>query len=196
MTKSEEQHNGRESGQAEGAWGRFVAAWRRWRERWWFRWSVDLLMILALVLGISLWQSRHLRGSGEQIPQFSLAQLEGGAGEPLWEKDGKKTLLYMWAPWCGVCSAASGTVSTVQNWVGDGVEVKSVVLDFQSRGAVEDYVRENGVDYPVLLGDDRVYRTFNVRSFPTFYVLSDDGKVEATSVGYTTTLGLLVRSWW
>jgi len=54
-------------------------------------------------------------------------------------------------------------------------------------------VRDHGVDYPVLLGDDALLRALRVEAFPTTYFLDAQGRVRRSASGYTTTLGLLAR---
>jgi thioredoxin-related protein len=68
-----------------------------------------------------------------------------------------------------------------------------VAAEFSDEAEVRAYVRERGVDYPVLLGDDAVVHAFRVEAFPTLYFLDAEGRVKASVAGYTTTLGMLAR---
>lgn len=166
---------------------------KRWRQRWWVRWGMDLAILALIFWGVSLYNARHLKETGEQLESVQLQTPDGGS-EPLWE-EGRTTLVYVWAPWCGVCSAETGAVSRARGWVGDSVSVKSVVFDWRSPKQVRDYMADNQVDYPVLLGTRALYNSLNIRSFPTFYWISPEGRVEGTAVGYTTSVGLVLRSW-
>ena len=171
---------------------RIRKGWTELRSRRWVRWTMDIVFFGGLFLAISAWQQRDLVGSGQQIPDFQLETLEGGTA-PLVDPEADKTLVYFWAPWCGVCSAESGTVSTAQSWLGDGVAVRSVVLDYRDLDAVAQ--KADGMDYPVLYGNARVREAFNIQAFPTIYVVDKDGTVRRSSMGYTTTVGLLWRAW-
>jgi thioredoxin-related protein len=71
--------------------------------------------------------------------------------------------------------------------------VVSVAASFENVDQVRAYVRDHGVDYPVLLGDDALVRAFRVEAFPTVYFLDAGGRVRRSATGYTTTLGLLAR---
>lgn len=177
----------------EGQW-KIAEVWRRMREPWWGRWGIDLAIVGLILLGVLMFQTRNLVGNGEQIPEVQLETVDGEV-EPIVSKESDKTLIYFWATWCGVCSAENGTVDWARSLLGDGVAVRSVVLDHRGPQAVQAAVDEKGIEYPVLLGNRRVQQLFNVTSFPTFYVLSKKGEVLRKSVGYTTTLGLVGRAW-
>ena len=172
------------------ALARWRARWERLRTRRGFRWSRDVALVLVVVAAIGAWQTRHhVRGPP---PAAALRTL---AGEPVARASlrGRPTMVAFWAPWCGVCRAQSGNVSLVQRLAGDRGRVVSVAAAFADEAEVRAYVRERGVDYPVLLGDDAVVHAFRVEAFPTLYFLDAEGRVKASVAGYTTTLGMLAR---
>lgn len=149
----------------------------------------------VIVLGVATWQTWDHVGSGEPAPEFFLDVLD--QPEPISNAslEGRPTLLYFWAPWCGVCGATSENVDAVQEAVGDSANVLSVALSYKSPDELRKYMQDNGATYPVLLGDEKVRRDFAVNSFPTFYILDTEGNVDSSVVGYTTTLGLRARLW-
>jgi hypothetical protein len=69
----------------------------------------------------------------------------------------------------------------------------SLAASFENVAQVRAYVRDHGVDYPVLLGDDALLQALHVDAFPTVYFLDAHGRVQRSATGYTTTLGLLAR---
>lgn len=162
-----------------------------YRERRAVRWTVELLVVLAVVLGISAFQARkHLRDV--PLPALALRDLDG-ASVALDALRGKKTLVYLWAPWCGVCGVESSNVAHVQSLVGDRARVVSIVVGYDGIEEVQRYVREHDVHYPVPLGDAAVERTFRVTAFPTMYFVDAEGRITRSVSGYTTTAGLLAR---
>jgi peroxiredoxin len=158
------------------------------------RWGVDLAVASLLFLGVLAWQTRHLPGAGTPAPDFQLRTLTGEQVR-LSELRGKPVVLEFWAPWCGVCKAESSTLSAVRHLVGERAHVLTVAVAYQSEADVRRFVQEQGVDYPVLLGEGSLSHAFRVELFPTTFVISSEGRIEQSTVGYTTRLGLLWRLW-
>lgn len=166
--------------------------WSRWRQKRWFRWTVDILFftgIFALVMTFQTWD--HV-DRGEPSPAFALSTLDGQTvdSESL---RGKPTVLFFWAPWCGVCEADAHNIADLQEALGDEINVISVALAYETVESVEEFVEENGVIGPVLMGNRGTSRDFEIDSFPTIYILDEKGHVANSIVGYTTELGLRFR---
>lgn len=161
-----------------------------WSKRWARRVAELALFALALV-AMSAWQTRDVvRGV---LPEFSLPMLHGTRMESASFR-GKSTMLVVWAPWCGVCGAESQNVSWAKALLGDRVRVMSLAAHYQDVREVEEFARAHNVDYPILLGGRDAHRLLGVQSFPTILFLDDQGRVERAAVGYTTTIGLMVRA--
>jgi peroxiredoxin len=162
-----------------------------WKRRW-VRLSVDAILTLLVVGAVMGWQTRHLLGGGEQAPAFALRDLDGKTWR-LEDLKGKPVLLTFWAPWCGVCKAESPNLSAVRSAVGEDAQVISVALGWEDLGAVQRYVSDQQVDYPVLLGNEQIREAFRIEAFPTTYFISEDGRIKHTTVGYTSELGMRLR---
>ena len=104
-----------------------LGRWAQLRQKRWFRWMTDIAFFLAALAAITMWQGRDFVDAGEPAPAFELADLDGER-HSLAGYAGKKTMVVFWAPWCGVCGAESDNVSRVQSWLGDRINVVSVVL--------------------------------------------------------------------
>jgi peroxiredoxin len=172
-----------------------LPALRRYRElrqaKSWVRWLEDGLLLLVLLLAVFAWQTRHLP-KGEPLPRFEFQDLQGRLWTPA-DLGGKPTVLYLWAPWCGVCKAQSGNLDRLRKVVGERAQVVSVALSYRDPAEVRAYADKHEVSYPVLLGDEQLLQQLRVQSYPTTYFLAADGQIRRASVGYTTLAGLWLR---
>jgi peroxiredoxin len=167
-------------------WQRVTAAYRRSRA---LRWALELLLLCAAVLAMDAFQTRgHVHG---RPPELSFSTLQG---EPvsLASLRGQPLVLVVWAPWCGVCKLEASNVARARRWLEPRAKVLSIAASYGSVEDVRGFMREQGVDYPVLLADRGFERAFGVRAFPSLFVLDAAGDVVRSTQGYTSTLGL----WW
>ncbi len=168
--------------------------WARLRAGRWTRLGLELLVVALAFTAVAAWQTRHLP-TGRPAPDFTL-RTPDGAPVRLSDLRGKPVLLSFWAPWCGVCKAESATLSAVREWVGGSAHVLSVAVAYEDEADVHRFMREQAVDYPVLLGGPDVTRDYAVHMFPTTFFVTPEGQLARATVGYTTRLGLLWRLFW
>ena len=154
-------------------------------------WVRELAVVAVAVSLVSMWQTRHhLRGP---MPAFSVRSLAGSGFSLADVTRGKPTLLYVWAPWCGVCRAESQNIGWVRGWLGERANVVSLATAYESESEVRTTVAARAPAYPVYLADERARQALHVDVFPTIYFLDGAGNVKRSVSGYTTSLGLLWR---
>ncbi|TWW11322.1 thioredoxin [Planctomyces bekefii] len=153
----------------------------------------EVALFGAIVVAITIWQSRNLLGSGQMVSPVELPLL-GGDGERKVPASGRRTLVYFFAPWCGVCKVSANNLTTVYRWLGgDNVDVTAVALDYQSKEEVQRFAEEYELRVPIVMGNESVRQAFRVDAYPTYYVMNGGGEVDHTSVGYSSLLGILFR---
>lgn len=171
--------------------------WRAFRQRFWLSLLVDVAALILVFVLISTWQSRHLlAANGTQLaPGFILPDLQGQQHQ-LQDSQGRTRLIYFFAPWCHVCALSAPNLEHLQSWSGDeSLSVMMVALSYEDVSEVEQFVTQHDLSIPVLLGNDDQIVDYRIRGFPTYYVVDSAGLLRHRSVGYSTTIGMLWRTW-
>ncbi|MBF0441632.1 MAG: redoxin domain-containing protein [Oligoflexales bacterium] len=159
---------------------------------WLRRRGVDLLFLVAIVVGLNLWQTRGLLPGDlkKPAPSFSLKGIDGKIYD-LSAAKGRKTILYFFAPWCDACKAATSNIVDL----GEETRVYAVALSWEDEGSVVNFAKEHRLEnIPVLLGTNEVMEGYQISSFPTFYFLDEKGSIKTGTVGYTSRIGIKLRN--
>jgi peroxiredoxin len=114
--------------------------------------------------------------AGEVAPGFTLPDL-GGKSVSLSSFKGKVVILDFWATWCPPCRREIPDFISLQKQYGSrGLQVVGVALDELDK--VKGFVAANGMNYPVLLGNDRVVESYGgISGIPTTYILDRKGRI-------------------
>lgn len=157
-------------------------------------WGLQLLGVVAVLWGVTRWQARRLLAERAPAPAFSLSALDGST-HALSEAAGRKLVLYFFAPWCTVCSYSSHNVNALRAARSESeLAVLAVGLGWEDESDLRRFATEHGLRVPVLRGDEATQRAYRVDTFPTVYVIDEQGHIADRVVGYTTELGLRLRS--
>jgi len=159
------------------------------------RLAFELLVVIVIVAGVQAWRARDLLPADERTlaPPLELRDLDGRnwSAESL---SGRPAVIYFFAPWCGVCAASSPQLRWFHRWRGDEVTVLLVGLDWAEAGELHAYAARHELPMPVLAGDAATGAAWRVRGYPTYYVVDAQGRIAARDVGFTTTIGLWLRT--
>jgi len=160
-----------------------------WREKRWFRWTVEILVILGVYLAIRAWQTS---GTVEgPAPALAAAAIDGEAID-LGELRGEPVMVHFWATWCGVCRAEEHNVKAVS----EDHRVVTVATQSGSPAELGEYAREAGLEAPIVPDPTgRLAQAWGVRSMPTSFIVDPDGTIRYVEVGYTTEIGMRARLW-
>lgn len=169
-------------------------------------WILSILLAVGLFVGISGYKERGLLAQASAAPAFIAVTLQGELfrSAQLFERgipdqqvpqqiQGQKTLLYFFAPWCGICRLSMPNLKYLQA-DNEGLVVYAIALQYDSAEQVSGFIADLDLQVPVLLGNQQMATDYQIRAFPTYYVIDEKGHVSAKSLGYSTALGLWLRS--
>jgi thiol-disulfide isomerase/thioredoxin len=107
-----------------------------------------------------------------------------GAAIDLRALRGRVVLVEFWASWCEPCEAELPALARVRARL-RGRPLEIVTVNFgEGRARVERFLRDHGVDLPVLLDRDRrVAEAWGVGGLPMAFLVDADGRVRASVFG-------------
>jgi thiol-disulfide isomerase/thioredoxin len=155
--------------------------------RW--RWTINLLLVLAIFLLIQTWRTQPLAegpapplaGQSLRDGHLDLAQLRG---EPV--------LVHFWATWCPVCKLGDQDIDAIAR------DFRVVSVAMQSGGAREiaGYMDREGLAFPVIPDTyGQLASDWGVHAVPATFVVDPEGEIRFATMGYTTEIGLRGRLW-
>ena len=148
-------------------------------------------------MAISLFQERNMLSSDVSITKtegLSFTSVPTTLGETVsLNSQGKTTIIYFFAPWCPICHAS---ISNLQSRFekNENIDVIAVVLDYTDLDEVLAFTNEHQLTFPVALGTEEIKQAFSISAYPSYYVIDENNEVVASSMGYSTELGLYLRS--
>jgi len=152
--------------------------------------------IIVLVLVIFSWvQNRGtLAADGGLAPDFTLQSVDGKTYK-LSQLKGKKVLIYFFAPWCSICHMSGGNLNALREArSNEELEILVVGLSWEHEQELLEFKNDLELTMPVLIGNDQQMQDYKIKGFPTYFVIDEEGKVTHRSVGYSTELGLRLRT--
>ncbi|GLX82261.1 TlpA family protein disulfide reductase [Thalassotalea eurytherma] len=105
----------------------------------------------------------------------------------------KTKVLYFFAPWCQICHASIGNLENLFLKRED-VDVVAIALDYENVEEVHTFVMDKQLTFPVALGNNEIKSQFKIDGYPSYYVIDENNAVIAKSLGYSTELGLYLRT--
>ena len=106
---------------------------------------------------------------------------------------GKTTIVYFFAPWCQVCHASIGNLQALFQ-KNEQLDVIAVAMDYTSSEEVMKFTSQHQLTFPIALGNEAIKQTFEISGYPSYYVLNEENVIIGKSMGYSSELGLYLRS--
>jgi cytochrome c biogenesis protein CcmG/thiol:disulfide interchange protein DsbE len=146
------------------------------------------LAVIAVVAGYYIYGRGESNAGSAMKPMLPPGELAGSApaftltdlnGKPVSLADfrGKVVVLNFWATWCPPCRREIPDFIDLQREYGSrGVQIVGIALDEPEK--VQAFARQNGMNYPVLLGSDEISMKYGgIEGIPTTFIIDKDGKI-------------------
>ena len=149
-----------------------------------------VLFVLLCSVHAGLAQSQE----GQPFPEFELQRFDGGPFSSQ-EFSGRVTIVNFWATWCAPCRVEIPWFTEFKKQYADrGFEIIGVTLDGESTEAVEGFVRDLKINYPILTADEEIVEAIGgLIGVSTTFILDGDGRVALRHVGLANKKQLLEK---
>ena len=142
-------------------------------------------LVLAVGCGNSETQTAAKSASSQSVLNFTLKNLDGDTVD-LNQYTGKVVILDVWDTWCPPCrKGIPEFVQLYDEYKDQGLQIVGIALARNGIPAVKQFVAENNVNYPNVIGEKIIYDIFGqIRGIPTTFVIDKTGKIHNRYVGY------------
>lgn len=106
---------------------------------------------------------------------------------------GKKTIIYFFAPWCQICHISIGNLQALFE-KNEHLDVIAVAMDYSNMDEVMDFTKQHQLTFPIALGNEEIKQAFLISAYPSYYVINEENSIIGKSMGYSSELGLYLRS--
>ena len=105
----------------------------------------------------------------------------------------KTTIVYFFAHWCQICHASIGNLQA-RYQQDQELNVIAVALDFTDPDEVLAFTKQHQLTFPIALGNEAIKQSFEITGYPSYYVINEENMIVSKSLGYSSELGLYLRS--
>jgi thiol-disulfide isomerase/thioredoxin len=105
----------------------------------------------------------------------------------------KTTVVYFFAPWCQICHMSINNLQAIYK-KNDHINVVAVALDYVDKKEVFEFSNQHQLTFPIVLGNEQIKAQFKIKGYPSYYVIDEENTIIAKSMGYSSEIGLLLRT--
>ena len=106
---------------------------------------------------------------------------------------GKITVVYFFAPWCQICHVSISNLQSLHE-KNEDIDVIAVAMDYKSVAEVSDFTQQHQLTFSIALGNEEIKKHFKISGYPSYYILDEQNTITGRSLGYSSQLGLYLRS--
>jgi thiol-disulfide isomerase/thioredoxin len=125
------------------------------------------------------------RFNGKPAPDFELKLLNAnGKTLKLSGLKGKAVVVNFWATWCEPCKIEMPWLVELQKkYRPQGLQVIGVAMDDSEEKTIASFTHKMGVNYPILIGTEKVADLYGIDGLPTSFFIDRTGRILEHEMG-------------
>lgn len=149
--------------------------------------GICILVFFAFYLNFSNPKSVTGNNIGDYAYDFEISSIVG-ENVKLSDFKGKAVIINFWATWCEPCKIEMPEFEKFYAEYGDEVEILAINITSReiSEKAVQSFIDDHNLTFPILLDTDSVFRHYEVINLPTSIFVDKDGKIIGSHAGELT----------
>ena len=159
--------------------------------------GIQVLFIFIVFQAISFFRETSMLSTDVELSTSknqSFTQVPTLMGETVsLNSQGKTTVLYFFAPWCQICHLSISNLQALYE-KNEQIEVVAVAMDYTGVDEVMEFTKQHQLTFPIALGNEEIKHAFSISAFPSYYVVNKENTIIGKSMGYSSELGLYLRS--
>ena len=147
--------------------------------------NLKIVSLFAALLAVAVLAGCSTPASpASDVPQFSFSSLEGKT-VAMKDLGNKVVIVDFWATWCGPCREEIPHLNELYSELkGKGLEIVGISMDTDGTDGVKDFAREFRIQYPIVMGDEKVAESFGgIIGLPTTFVIDRNGRIAKKYIG-------------
>ncbi len=150
---------------------------------------IFLVLIMTITANIiSIYRSADLNKEQLQTTSFMLTD-----GSKYTVEENKPLIIHFWATWCPVCRAELSNIE----FTSKHYQVLTIAVKSGDNDEIKEYANKHKLSFKILNDNDGdMARKFNISAFPTTIIYGKNKNIAFTDIGYTSTIGILLKVWW
>jgi peroxiredoxin len=145
---------------------------------------LSFILLSFFVIVACSGEQESVNDNAQSAPSFSLQTLEGKT-LTLEDYKGKVLLLNIWDTWCPPCiMEIPHFIEIYDEYEKEGFEILGVAVARDGRDAVEKFVKDHKINYPIAYATQELFNTYGpISGIPTSFLIDKKGRIVEKYIG-------------